>query len=731
MTSRGGLITPVRILAIVSAIAALSVVFPVAGFAVGPSSVVISPDPVYLPADGVSQATLTALVKNSSGQPVKNVPVSWTINGGASVAPAATVTNANGIATTVVTAGPGWGAKTVTANAVTASDTSTVVEYGSPSRAMITLSPALIPADGSSTSTATVTVTDSNDPPDPIPTATVTVTTNGPSTVGPVTNNGNGTYAAPVTSSTTPSLETITATAARGSVQVTGSAQLTAFGPARRVDVTSSRPSIPATGRPQPAPVALHLNDPNGWEPEPYIAEPAMPTVTATVTDVNGGRVPNETIAFTTNGDVTFGAVANNGNGTYTASVTSSTTPGLETITARATLANVSGQAPLRETFGLLHTAPGDTRILDTLGNEVILRGIQLSPERDPYLVHRYFLPRVYDNARDDWRVNVMRAFIELDEWTQACPVRQQQGKYDPDYKKFFQAYVRGATQRGMFVILTLAANPRILCDPQDARNTPRADDYNHRRMAARDAVNAANDSAHFWADVALTFKDNPLVGFDLYNEPYDITNDQWLNGGAITGDSFAWVAAGMQEMYNAIRATGATNLVFVEGPSWANTPPSNLISSAASATHGSDRPATNIVYTFHYYTCPGVNEDGTPNCGGITPPQPDDPCDLSPTPAWQNVAPVLQRWVDFSNANGVPIMENEFGWPSNNDPVDRCFMQSTIDFNESHHVSWSAFHWVGWPGEAWGLTKAFDSGDFSPTISGAVVKAALLNNQI
>jgi len=185
-----------------------------------------------------------------------------------------------------------------------------------------------------------------------------------------------------------------------------------------------------------------------------------------------------------------------------------------------------------------------------------------------------------------------------------------------------------------------------------------------------------------------------------------------------------------MQEMYNAVRGTGSTNLVFVEGNGWANDPPPNLISSPASATYATDRPASNIVYTLHLYTCPRFNVDGTPNCGGITPPQPNDSCTISPTPAWQNVGPTLQRWVDFRNANGVPIMEDEFGWPSNDDPVDRCFMQSTIDFNEANHISWAAFHWVGWPEPNFGLTKNFDGGDFSPTISGDVVKTGLANNE-
>jgi hypothetical protein len=74
--------------------------------------------------------------------------------------------------------------------------------------------------------------------------------------------------------------------------------------------------------------------------------------------------------------------------------------------------------------------------------------------------------------------------------------------------------------------------------------------------------------------------------------------------------------------------------------------------------------------------------------------------------------------------------MENEFGWPSNHNPVDSCFNQATINFDEANHISWAAFAWVGWDGTGFGLTVHFDSDDFTPTISGVPVKAGLALNQ-
>jgi hypothetical protein len=197
-----------------------------------------------------------------------------------------------------------------------------------------------------------------------------------------------------------------------------------------------------------------------------------------------------------------------------------------------------------------------------------------------------------------------------------------------------------------------------------------------------------------------------------------------------------------MQEMYNAVRATGAANIVMVDGQDWANRTPPALISSAASTTRATDYPATNIVYNLHYYSCPSYvapNPNATPptpeqyKCGGgIPPPQSTDTCSTSPTPAYQVAATRIQPWVAWRSANGVPVMENEFGWPNNTHVYDSCFNQNTINFDEANNLSWLGFHWVGW-NEGFNLAGnpgRPDGGDFTPTISGQPVKNGLANNQ-
>jgi hypothetical protein len=82
-----------------------------------------------------------------------------------------------------------------------------------------------------------------------------------------------------------------------------------------------------------------------------------------------------------------------------------------------------------------------------------------------------------------------------------------------------------------------------------------------------------------FWSQVAAAFKGNNAVIFDLFNEPFpDFANNfsnptaAWTclrDGGTCTGISYP--VAGMQSLVNAVRATGADNVLMVPGLTWTN----------------------------------------------------------------------------------------------------------------------------------------------------------------
>ncbi len=75
-----------------------------------------------------------------------------------------------------------------------------------------------------------------------------------------------------------------------------------------------------------------------------------------------------------------------------------------------------------------------------------------------------------------------------------------------------------------------------------------------------------------FWASVASTFRNDSLVIFDLYNEPYGISWNCWENGCFQTFTNPGWQTAGFQQLLNVVRSAGATSqLVLLGGLNWSN----------------------------------------------------------------------------------------------------------------------------------------------------------------
>ena len=124
-----------------------------------------------------------------------------------------------------------------------------------------------------------------------------------------------------------------------------------------------------------------------------------------------------------------------------------------------------------------------------------------------------------------------------------------------------------------------------------------------------------ADHAIDFWTSVATTFKDDPMVIFDLFNEPILNANDRFGNGPV--GDPVGLLAerlqrrqgavAGMQQMLNAVRATGATQVVVVGGIEWSHNLDSWL-------QHKPSDPMNNLMAAFHVYQRP-LSDCDTRSC--------------------------------------------------------------------------------------------------------------------
>jgi hypothetical protein len=124
-----------------------------------------------------------------------------------------------------------------------------------------------------------------------------------------------------------------------------------------------------------------------------------------------------------------------------------------------------------------------------------------------------------------------------------------------------------------------------------------------------------ADHAIAFWTSVATTFKNDPMVIFDLFNEPILDSSDRFGNGPV--GDPWGcWLngcstskgmVTGMQQMLNAVRGAGATQPVVLGGIDWAHKLDQWLQKKPSD-------PMNNLIAGFHVYAPPLSNCTDT-NC--------------------------------------------------------------------------------------------------------------------
>jgi endoglucanase len=186
-----------------------------------------------------------------------------------------------------------------------------------------------------------------------------------------------------------------------------------------------------------------------------------------------------------------------------------------------------------------------------------------------------------------------------------------------------------------------------------------------------------------FWREVAAAYKGNNGVVFDLFNEPFPDNNADtpeawrcWHDGGTCSGMTFQ--AAGMQELVDAVRSTGATNVIIVGGVQYA----SGL--SHWLANEPTD-PLVNLAASWHIYNFSWCNTQ----------------------PCWDSTAaPVAQQ---------VPVVLGELG----QDDSGSAFVNSLMDWMDARRGSYLAWSWDVW-GQPLDLIQSYDG---TPTPYGQTFK--------
>jgi hypothetical protein len=247
-------------------------------------------------------------------------------------------------------------------------------------------------------------------------------------------------------------------------------------------------------------------------------------------------------------------------------------------------------------------------------------------------------------------------------------------------YINAVKAYVSLLNANGLVVILDLHWT--------DGLYTGTSSGCSSAQATCQKPMPDAAQAIPFWTSVASTFKGNNAVVFDLFNEPYasratgDATSGWqcWLNGGTCAG--IGYQVAGMQAMVNAVRSTGAANVLMLGGEEYSNDLSQWL------AYEPTD-PAGNLVASWHSYS---FNTCAAQSC-------------------WTSqVAPVIAK---------VPVVVGEMG----ESDCGGSYMNSLTSWLATQGTGYLAWTW-----DAWGSCPNVLITDYAgdPTPFGAAYKAIL-----
>ena len=271
-------------------------------------------------------------------------------------------------------------------------------------------------------------------------------------------------------------------------------------------------------------------------------------------------------------------------------------------------------------------------RLVNAAGQPVVLHGVNRMGTEYMCAQGRGIFDGPTDGASIDaiksWRANAVRVPLNEQCWLGINGVAPEYGGVA--YQQAIQDYVSLVTAKGLYAIVDLHWSAPGAETALGPRPMP---DLDH--------------SPAFWSQVAGAFSGNDMVILELFNEPHPDSNLDtdaawtcWRDGGTCPGVAFE--AAGMTTLVNAVRATGATNVIAIAGVQfggslsrWREYRPADRANKTIAAWH-----------TYNWAWCRTVSCYES-NVGAVAADVPviateigNDQCD----PAWMNE---LMSWLD------------------------------------------------------------------------------------
>ena len=314
-------------------------------------------------------------------------------------------------------------------------------------------------------------------------------------------------------------------------------------------------------------------------------------------------------------------------------------------------------------------------QLQNSLGQRVVLHGVNRADLAYPCVQGWGLAEGPLDLASvlalKTWRINSVRVPLNEDCWLAINGVPSVYS--GAIYQQTVKDYVNLLLQNGIYAIVDLHWS---------APGTSKA--------TGQQPMPDMDHSVTFWSQVATAFKGNNAVIFDLFNEPWPDSQQNttaawtcWRDGGTCPGVGFQ--AAGMQTLVNAVRATGATNVIDLGGVSYSNALSQWL-------AYKPNDPLNSLVAAWHVYN---FNECSSLAC-------------------YDSTAGVV--------AAQVPIITEEIG-TSTCDPI---FFNTLMSWLDAHQTGYLAWTWNTWPATCDMLSLITDWGG-SPTQYGTLFKNHLI----